>query len=507
MKANRILIGALLVFVMTLTPLNYTYGYNVETFDETSQALEYAVEYLRDLQNDDGGFPARRGRDSSIGVTCWSIMALVAAGEDVESSHWENSGNSPLEYILSADNELEDTLEYARILLALSAAGSGTEYMGENIEETIVSFQQANGHFEQPGKGEDLMINSHMWSILALESAGNKEYNREKAKAWLLSSQNDDGGFGWLIGGASDSDDTGVAIQALILLGEDKDKSMPIENALKYIKLRQESDGGFSSSEIMGDDSNVASDAWVMQGLIAADQDYESLIWSIDEKNVKTHILSLQNDDGSFDWKKDISSSPVKMTANAISAISEKPYPVNIDYSELKESEKFSDLDHDHWANDSIIFLVKNNVLNGYPDGTFKPEGLVKRAEFTSMAVKGLAYDSESYANSLSFNDIDKALWSYKYVAIAYKRGIINGRSVDKFDPDGLINGAELATMLVNSIADDKKEHVEDGQYWYSGYVALADEYGLLYPEFKATEYATRAQCAYSIKKIIEFVK
>ena len=375
MKFKRILTGVILIFLLSMSSFACAYGYDSVIVDERDRAIEDAVDYLHDMQNDDGGFAAKEGRDSSISVTCWTISALAAAGEDLESQYWNPSGYGPVEYVLNAENEIEDTLEYVRILLALSAADINSEYKGENLEDIILSFQQSDGHFGQTEKGEDLMINTHMWSVIALESVANRDYDREKAKDWLIKSQNDDGGFGWLIGGESDSDDTGVAIQALVLLGEDSESSPSIEKALDFIKSRQGSDGGFSASDMMGNDSNSASDAWSMQGLIAAGQDYDGSYWSQENENVKTHLMSLQNKDGSFDWKDGVSSSPVKMTAYALTAFCEKPYPVNVDYSELNSGFTFTDLSSRHWAYDSISYLVGEKVINGYPDSTFNRAG------------------------------------------------------------------------------------------------------------------------------------
>lgn len=507
MKFNRMIICALLLLAMTMMPLNHAYGYDNDVMDESIQTIEDAVDYLHGMQNEDGGFPSRKGRESSVGLTCWCVSALEAAGEDVNNSKWKPDGDGPVEYILNADYEPDDTVDYVRILLALSAAGKSPEYKGENLVDKILSFQQDNGHFGQADRGEDLMINAHMWSVLALESVENKDYDKEKAREWLISSQNDDGGFGWLIGGESDSDDTGVALQTLIVLGEDRNSEV-MQDALDFIKSRQESDGGFSSSEMMGNDSNSASDAWVMQGLLAAGEDYDGSYWSVGNDNVKTHLIGLQNNDGSFDWKDGVSSSLVKMTTYAVTALSDKPYPVNLDYEKISvDEELFTDIEAGHWAYDSIAFLVGEKVINGYPDGSFKPEGSVKRAEFTSMAVKGLHMENDSYSDTLTFKDVAGSLWSYKYIAIAYRKGIIKGRSYEAFDPEGLITGAELATMLVNIMPDDKKTDIEEGPYWYSGYVYLADGYDLLYPGFDASETASRAECAYSIKKIIEFIK
>lgn len=502
MNNNKILCY-ILVFMIMISNINIVFAIDPDINKNNSDILENAINFLHDIQNEDGGFPSRDGRDSSTSLTCWVTMALVAADEDIYDDKWSPSGRNPFDYINNNEEQMEQTTDYARMLLTLSAAGKGSNYQGIDLAERIISFQNENGQFAQIDNGEDEMINAHMWSILALASAGYEIPNKEKAKKWLISKQNNDGGFGWVIGIESDTDDTAIAIQTLTVLGENPKTSSVIIDALSFIKVHQQDNGGVSSNDMMGSDSNAASDAWTIQGLIAASEDPMGEDWSIGNENLITHLESLQDKDGFINWQTGISSSKVTMTAYAIMALASKPIPINIDYSKIEyDNETFSDIDNNYWAYDSILDLVRDDILHGYPDGRFKPDKLVKRAEFTNLIISGLGFQNSNYNMKSQFTDIDQSHWAYKYILIAYDKGFIKGKSSHKFDPSGNIKGSELATMMINSLPIDMKKNLTEGEFWYSGNVKLADEYDLLYPDFKPEEFATRAECAYSITKL-----
>lgn len=501
MNKNKVLFSIVIAFFIVFQATSIGFTQNITIDYEIEKSISRAIKYLHDIQNDDGGFPAKKGRSSSIALTCWVIMALTAVGEDVKDSYWTPKDKNPIDFIKNSNVDLQETVDYARMLLALTAANEEIVYNGENLLNKIISFQKSNGEFYQ--SGEKGMINTHIWSILAIASTGNEIPNKEKAKQWLISNQNEDGGFGWLVGVESDSDDTAAAIQALILFGEDPD-SLVIKKAFEFIKNCQQSDGGFSAGKWIGTDSNSASDSWVLQALAAIRKNPISDIWSIKGKNALTHLLSLQNENGSFDWKKGISSSPVQMTAYSIMALKGKPFPINISYEEYRaKGIKFSDVDEKHWAYDEIMELVERNVVSGYPDGTFKPEKYVSRAEFTKYIVNGMGLKDIKLYENLKFVDVSKEHWAYDIIRICVEKGIIKGRTEKRFDPNGKITGAELAAMLVRSLPIEKKSNLKQGPYWYSGYVEVARENNLLYPDFKPTKTATRAQCAYSIIQLI----
>ncbi len=91
---------------------------------------------------------------------------------------------------------------------------------------------------------------------------------------------------------------------------------------------------------------------------------------------------------------------------------------------------------------------------------------------------------------------------AYKLIGVGVNENIISGRSPEKFDPNGKISGAELACMLVRTMYKDAASRVSTGSQWYSAYVELANEKGLLFPGFDPEKQVSRAQCAYSISQL-----
>lgn len=337
--------------------------------------IKKAVAYFQQMQNPDGGFSAKKGGTSSKILTGWVIIALTAAGEDIDGASWAPVGKSPFDFLKNSDQPVEETCDYAPLLLAYAAAGKGSSPEAQDLTAKILSFQQEDGQFWQPDKGETGMINAHMWSVLALSAVGAEIPQKDKVKDWLLRQQNEDGGFGWLEGMESDADDTGVAIQALILLGEAAD-SPAMEKALTFVKGFQQENGGFSAGAWMGKEANAASDAWVVQGILAAGENPMDPAWTVGRHNPVTHLLSLANQDGSFNWKEGVSSSPVNTTAFAVMALAGKPHPVNLSYGfqngATGDPGLFSDLAPDYWAYDSIQSLVSAGcwaVIRTAPSG------------------------------------------------------------------------------------------------------------------------------------------
>ncbi|MGI6487486.1 MAG: S-layer homology domain-containing protein [Syntrophothermaceae bacterium] len=507
MRVQKVVICLSLVFLFVMAAAGAVSAQGEPDDRIVTEGLEQALDYLHGIQNDDGGFPGQVGGKSSRALTSWVITALRAAGEDVTGPSWTRAGKNPADFLQNCQEPLKETVDYSRLLLALSAADQGPQYNDIDLADKLASLQQDSGQLGQPALGETGMINYHMWSILALASAGHEIPDKDKAREWLLARQNDDGGFGWIEGIDSDTDDTAVAIQTLVLLGEDPANSPAIKRALDYIKQYQQEDGGFSGGSWSANKSNCASNAWVLQGLIAAGENPVSSRWSVNGKNGFTHLLSLQNRDGSFSWQPGTTSSPVTMTAYAIMALAQKPFPVNFDYQNQKirtRSQKaFNDLPSTHWAYHPIMNLVESKAISGYPDGSFKPDSPVSRAEFTVFMVRGLELKAVSNDPGPKFNDVPESHWAHQFVSTTVARGIVNGRSSQVFDPDGRITGGELVAMLVRALPEGKTSpEAAEGSFWYSGYVKQAEEKELLYPDFQAAVGATRAQCAYSIVQL-----
>ncbi|WP_413378691.1 X2-like carbohydrate binding domain-containing protein [Paenibacillus taichungensis] len=109
----------------------------------------------------------------------------------------------------------------------------------------------------------------------------------------------------------------------------------------------------------------------------------------------------------------------------------------------------FSDVAN-HWAEANIYKAAKLGIVNGYNNGTFKPNRTVTRAEFTVMLMKALKLaDSES---ELSFTDAGKiGSWAQQAVAQAVQAGIVNGYKDGSFRPSASVSRAELAVMVARA--------------------------------------------------------
>ena len=466
-----------------------------------NQEIEKAVQYLHTVQNEDGGFPYLPGQGSSQSVSCWVIMALNQAGEVIDAPEWAPAGNTPWDYLHSCQEDLINSCDLARTLLALTSGSEETEYQGINLVQQILSLQQENGHFAWLSQGEEAFINSHIWSILALHSADQSIPELEKAKQWLVERQNTDGGFGWCEGIPSDADDTAAAIRALMLMGEDPDQSEVINRSLAYLKSCQGQDGGFSSGYMNGDKSNGSSDAWVIQALLSTGQWPLSPFWAQNNYNVIDHLLGLQDASGFFHYTAGVTAGPVQTTATALIALcqlAQQAEPVETP-GPAEKTRSFTDLSDSYWAYAAIMELLEAGILTGYPDGSFKPEKSVNRAEFATMIVKGMGLTADEDSSDTGFKDLPQGFWALGSIQTCVQKGYVNGMPGGIFQPTGNITGAQLAAILVRTGGSEAASDPVPGPYWYEELVRLAGGKDLLYPAFDPHAPASRAQCAYSI--------
>ena len=126
--------------------------------------------------------------------------------------------------------------------------------------------------------------------------------------------------------------------------------------------------------------------------------------------------------------------------------------------------------------------LVSLGVVNGYTDGSFKPNDTVTRAEMAKMiyVLRTGNSDASAYNDDYStFADI-KGHWARGYVKYCQSLGIIAGQSATKFAPDQTVTAQEAAKMLLVTLGYDAKKAGLVGTTWASKTNALADENGLL---------------------------
>ena len=116
---------------------------------------------------------------------------------------------------------------------------------------------------------------------------------------------------------------------------------------------------------------------------------------------------------------------------------------------------KFSDVNKDRWSVTAISYMSELGIIKGYPDGTFRPEANITRAEFAAMATK-FADLKEGFK---TFRDLDKNHWAYDFISKAATAGWINGYPDGTFKPDNKITRAEVVSitnLMLNRKADEK---------------------------------------------------
>ena len=79
-------------------------------------------------------------------------------------------------------------------------------------------------------------------------------------------------------------------------------------------------------------------------------------------------------------------------------------------------AKNFSDLASSHWGYQAITKMSETGIVSGYPDGTFRPDNSITRAEFSSILVRSLGLTKKV---NYEFNDIDSTHWAFTYINVA----------------------------------------------------------------------------------------
>lgn len=151
------------------------------------------------------------------------------------------------------------------------------------------------------------------------------------------------------------------------------------------------------------------------------------------------------------------------------------PAPENLDNAIDIETPIFTDVSKYDTNAKSILDLKRTGVVEGYEDGTYKPDTLINRAEFTKIVVGAYFPETQDCAMTtptFTFSDIVMDSWYADFVCIAFTNNIIAGYPDGTFKPDQNINFAEAAKIV--SIIGNYSEET-DSNPWYTPYIeALA---------------------------------
>ncbi|MGE7271105.1 fibronectin type III domain-containing protein [Brevibacillus panacihumi] len=195
---------------------------------------------------------------------------------------------------------------------------------------------------------------------------------------------------------------------------------------------------------------------------------------------------------------------------------SKKEYTLTIYRETPKPSEpaiEFTDI-AGHWAESSIMRAAENGIAGGYPDGTFKPNHSVTRAEFIVMLAGAMKL--EGYGPTLMFSDHDHiGTWAKQAVAQAVEAGIVGGYEDGSFRPNERITRAEMAVMIARALKLQHNNYVSTGfadeeeiPHWVKGAVEAIRNQNLVSGRsgnrFAPNETATRAEAATILLRMLD---
>ncbi len=158
---------------------------------------------------------------------------------------------------------------------------------------------------------------------------------------------------------------------------------------------------------------------------------------------------------------------------------------------------------------DAIRSLFAENIVQGYPDWTFRPDQVINRAEFAKIIIGARftadeineCIDRQGRTGTILPADVPATSWFAPYVCRAIESGIISGYPDGKFRPDRTINFAEAAKILSISFAGP--DFSQTDQQWFRPYVKALDGQHAIPPSIAAFDQSiTRGEMAEMIYRL-----
>ena len=116
----------------------------------------------------------------------------------------------------------------------------------------------------------------------------------------------------------------------------------------------------------------------------------------------------------------------------------------------------YTDMNESHWAYQSIKFLTEVGVVVGYPDGSYKPDIPVTRAEFASMAIKALGQENTDVTQDINFIDVTPDFWAYNQIKKAVYFDLIPNAKGSSYRPFDSVTRAEAINIAVNALTTNQ---------------------------------------------------
>ncbi len=209
------------------------------------------------------------------------------------------------------------------------------------------------------------------------------------------------------------------------------------------------SDGTFYYKPIDGFDGSDIFTYTLTDGTKVSDEAIVELI-------IKTYKLKEENESNKTSYINGYEDGTIRIDSN-ISREEVAMIFYRLTTSENKENfknttSKFNDIDSSRWSSNAIAFLSEAGILQGYPDGTFKPTQPVTRAEFAAIIER---YSEIADTKKLPFKDIEKDHWASEAIKLVATQGWMQGYPDETFKPNNNITRGESMAVINRMLKRD----------------------------------------------------
>ena len=158
-----------------------------------------------------------------------------------------------------------------------------------------------------------------------------------------------------------------------------------------------------------------------------------------------------------------------------------KEYP-GLDYNYKKY---YTDVDESYWGFKEVAYLSEFGILSGYSDGTFRPNNKITRAEFVKIAE---SFEALTWGLS-PYNDVDGGHWAFRYIVSSAAKGWISGYPDGTFRPNSFISRAEAVT-IVNRLLERRpdKDYINTHKPELKPFTDLKPSYWAYYEIYEAVD-------------------
>ena len=366
----------------------------------------------------------------------WAVIGLSRSEVDVPQKWYDTYYNNVVDYVKACGGVLHKRkyTEYSRVVLALTAMGKDpTNVAGYDLTAPL------NDYDKTVWQG----VNGPIWALIALDSGNYNCSVRQKYIDCILEKELPQGGW-TLAGDKTDSDMTGMALQALANYQDQPKVKAAIDRALEWVSKNQNADGGFSTYG----EATCESTAQIIVALCTLGIDPEDSRFVKNGNSAMDSLLTYYTKGKGFSHLPGGSNDGMA-TEQAFYALVAADRAENGKSAlyEMNSNVTFSDI-FGHKNQQAIEKLAGEGIINGIGNGTFAPNRTMTRAEFCTIVVKALGIKP---LESRVFSDVPSGLWYSGYVGAANANGIVNGVGNRKFNPNGTITRQEAATMVVRA--------------------------------------------------------